>query len=366
MLSACRYFLLALLAAASSALGQTPAPTPTPAPAAQASPAQPAAEPMPTDPAALLALAAKKNGLQNLTSPWHLKASFEVFDDRGRIRESGTFEELWVSANRYKRNYSSSTFHQTDYSTADGVFRVGDPDWPTQAIALVERAFLPQFPTKKEIARSSIVLQDEHINGAVMSCVLMRESAEKKAPPSEVHCFDKQTPAERIGVVLDGSFHTVYNDIRLFRTTYIARSTGISLNGKPFLAVRIDSLEPLSAIDEKALVPTADASPVNRRVLLTRGDVEIASPPPSKMLPSGTIPLDFQGSVVVRIVIDKDGRVREVEPLNVPAKPMKPFMDLMRQTTFKPYKNLGDGAGEAADIEILNTIQVRSTPRYIN
>ena len=53
---------------------------------------------MPSDPAALLELAKKKNGLRNVGSaPWHLKASYEVLDDTAGIEETGSFEEFWVS-----------------------------------------------------------------------------------------------------------------------------------------------------------------------------------------------------------------------------------------------------------------------------
>jgi hypothetical protein len=178
-----------------------------------------------------------------------------------------------------------------------------------------------------------------------------------------VHCFDKRALSQRIGTQLEGAYHVIYNDVRIFSGIYIAASTGISLVGKPFLGVRIERLEPLSASEEESLVPPANATPVSRRISLQRNEIDVASPPPNLGLPSVKgIPPDFQGTVVIRIVIDKDGRIEELEPLNLPDEHLKPAINFMRQETFKPYKK----DGEAVEVEILTSVRFESIPRYIN
>jgi len=361
MFSAHRSLALALFSLAPYGFGQAVVPSPQ-TPAAD-TPAQVQAKvEIPTDPAALLALAAKMNGLQNVPGPWHLKATYEVMDDKGAVKETGTIEEYWVSDKKYKKSYSSSSFHQTDYSTEKGVFREGNPDWPTQATALVERSLFPQFPTQRQVAGEKVSLKDEQINGAPFSCVLMNPSTGKDNTPNEVHCFDKQALSQRIGTQLEGAYHVVYNDVRIFDGVHIAASTGVSIVGKPFLGVHIERLEPLSAIDEEAFDPPPNVIPVSRRISLARNEMEIASPPPNPGLSSlRGIPPDFQGTVVLRMAIDKDGRIQDLEPLNLPDKRLRPAIDFMRQETFKPYKK----DGEAVGVEILTIVRFESTPRYI-
>ena len=77
---------------------------------------------MPADPAELLALASKMNGLQNAgTEPLHVKATYQLLDDKGDVKETGTFEEFWVSDKKYKKftqahlSARSTTPPQMDY-----------------------------------------------------------------------------------------------------------------------------------------------------------------------------------------------------------------------------------------------------------
>ena len=50
-------------------------------------------------------------------SPWHVKATYQEFDSKGKLSGSGSYEEFRVSDKSYKRTYTSPTFTQTDYAT---------------------------------------------------------------------------------------------------------------------------------------------------------------------------------------------------------------------------------------------------------
>jgi hypothetical protein len=81
---------------------------------------------MPTDPKELVELAARFNGLTgDGMRPWHLKASFELFDDRGEVRDHGTIEEFWAGQLRNRLTYTMTGFTQTIYTTDKGKFRSG-------------------------------------------------------------------------------------------------------------------------------------------------------------------------------------------------------------------------------------------------
>ncbi len=126
------YLLLGSLQAATSPQTSAgPAPAPQSAP-----PATLADSPTPTDQKDTVRseLGRKVNGLTGPdVQPWHLKATFEVFDDDGESKDKGTFEEWWVSDKQYKRTYSSAEFSQTDFGTDHGVLRTGNPSWPTES-----------------------------------------------------------------------------------------------------------------------------------------------------------------------------------------------------------------------------------------
>lgn len=140
-----RYLLLALVVVVFRGFGQTPATATQPPAQNQSAAPTTATVEMPSDPAALLELAKKKNGLRNVGSaPWHLKASYEVLD-HGVAEETGSFEEFWVSEKKLRITYTSRGFNQTLYSTHAGGFRVGDQNWQTVRFWLLEIVYFRSF-----------------------------------------------------------------------------------------------------------------------------------------------------------------------------------------------------------------------------
>jgi hypothetical protein len=98
---------------------------------------------MPKEPAAILSVAAKLNGLRGSSlKPWHIRATYQTFDDKGHPQDSGTYEEYWVSDREYKRSYKNSKFTQADFGTENGLYRSGDQNWPgyTEMMARIELA----------------------------------------------------------------------------------------------------------------------------------------------------------------------------------------------------------------------------------
>jgi hypothetical protein len=78
-----------LLVSAQSQISTAPIP-----PAGAAATVSSSSQPMTTDPAQLLDLAAQLNGLDGPdVKPWHVKATYETFDDEGKSKATGTFEE---------------------------------------------------------------------------------------------------------------------------------------------------------------------------------------------------------------------------------------------------------------------------------
>ena len=83
------------------------------------------------DPEMLYMLAVKSQGLNFPgVKPWHIKASYILFDAKGKNPVNGVFEEWYVGPHRYKRSYTRPGFTQTDYGTDAGLYRSGEQKWP--------------------------------------------------------------------------------------------------------------------------------------------------------------------------------------------------------------------------------------------
>src|SRR5580698_1750358 len=73
------------------------------------------------DPRAILAAAAPFYDFSDPTlKPFHLKATYQLYDDKGNPAEQGTFEYWWASPKVYRVSWSRPGATRTDWYTADG------------------------------------------------------------------------------------------------------------------------------------------------------------------------------------------------------------------------------------------------------
>src|ERR1039458_3366375 len=80
-----------------------------------------AAPGLPKDPRAIFAAAAP---FYDFTSPelkpWHLKATYQLYDEKGKPSEQGTFEYWWASPTVYRSTWTRPSATRTVWYTADG------------------------------------------------------------------------------------------------------------------------------------------------------------------------------------------------------------------------------------------------------
>ena len=89
--------------------------------AATAKEASPA---VPSDPKELMLLATQSSGLQGSNVlPWHLKVTFRIFDEDGKQKDQGTYEEYWVNWAKLKSTFTCTSFTETLYRTGNGMLR---------------------------------------------------------------------------------------------------------------------------------------------------------------------------------------------------------------------------------------------------
>ncbi len=186
---------------------------------------QQAPTPVPSDPAQFMEMASKLNGLAGADlKPWHLKASYETFDDKGRSTGTGTYEEWWVSDKQDKRSYVSSKFSQTDYSTPAGLFRVGEQKWPGFREGLVRGSLVDPLPGAAQLGQFHIVSGSTSINNLKLSCVSLRysvsdnpETYSSQSNFYPTYCFNADTPILRFGHTNARLGDVTYNAVARFQ-----------------------------------------------------------------------------------------------------------------------------------------------------
>ena len=321
---------------------------------------------MPTDPVALLELARDKNGIAVAGgAPWHLKASFDIFDESGAVKEKGTFEEFRFSEEKYKVIISSPSFSQTEIGNDTGRFVVGDRGSIRQPAELVRQNLLVVVPSEKQFQNMNLSLLYRKLGAIQLKCIsvvpkpvlIMGHSSYLSSPllqvPTEEECFSLNAPAVRLRVTEGGYHEMVYNQVGVFRGRYVALDSGVQKSAKPLVHMHIDTLETLKQPDEALLIPPSDAISVPKRIkengrVLAGNIVKKVTP----QYPSTAKMGGVQGIVVLHAIIGRDGKIADLEPIGGPKELNPPSMNAVRQWTYKPY--LLDGE----PVEVETTINV--------
>jgi len=353
--------MLVLAVAAPLLLGFIQAATPqapaNPSPSAQSSTVTTLANsPTPTDPKELLELGRKVNGLVGPdVQPWHLKASFETFDDDGKSKDKGTYEEWWVSEKRYKRSYTSTDFSQTEYGTDHGAMRTGTTKWPSGSISLIRRSLIQPLPSEAEMPHAIPESTERSFGSIKLRCVEMTSKVPlpPNAPPLMIpsYCFNLEKPILRYASTYS---QTAFNRILLFAGRYLGGDIDITTRGKEYLKIHIDLSEPLTQINTADFEPPLDAAPPPpRRINVSNGvaqDNILTKVPP--IYPEVAKARHIQGTVVVQATISETGHIRELKVVSGPPELQQAALDAVRHWVYKPYLLNGEA------VEVGTTINV--------
>jgi hypothetical protein len=163
--------------------------------------AQDAAATLPTDPKALMLLAAKTNGLTGPDiQPWHLKATYKLLDEKGNITDHGTYEEFWASPTKFKRIYAGSAFVRIEYGTDHGMVHFGAQKWPSVYLSEMRRAYVDPLPNEEQIQNSNLATRKLEVNSQRLLCISVQSnSAAQAIGPKAIatDCFQNDTPLLR-------------------------------------------------------------------------------------------------------------------------------------------------------------------------
>ena len=312
--------------------------------------------PMPNDPNAILSTAAKVNGLNSPNlQPWHIKASYQTFDVKGEPKDSGTYEEFWISDRKYRRSYTSRSFTQTDIATGSGLFRSGNQNWPELLEAAVRWALTQPIP-ELNFRTFSLEEKKRSFGPAELLCIAL--TSEHTYADTAVYCLAQGQPVLRFDSSLGGAYQTVYNDHVLFQGHFVAKDISLEYKGKSRLALHVDTIEALSEVKDSDFVPPSDAVEIPRdKVTLPQATTEafrVLSVAP--VYPAFAKMTHVQGIVVIETTIGKDGAVVAARAISGPPVLRQASVDSVRQWKFRPFLILGEPVEVETQLQIIFTL----------
>lgn len=275
------------------------------------------------------------NGLYSTDlHPWHIIVSYDQFDEDGDNVHSGVYEESWAGPKEYKRMYKSDNLNQTDYATERGLFRQGDQTWPDAAQLRVRAEVLDPF-------NYAATLEDVYAQNMVrvfgnykLHCVLIVRHTGISDPTQ--YCFEPDSSILRYSRGF-GWLQTAYNRIMPFQGRNLAHEVDVTDGGKPYLKLRVETIELIPEVKDTYFVPPADAKgPLGNRV---SGVPTTSVRTPFVQWPASLRAKHFR--VRVEIVIGKDGHVLSAHAISGPPEAFKAAEKAAREWTFRPYLVLG-------------------------
>jgi hypothetical protein len=297
-------------------------------------------EAMPKDATQLMMLVIKRNGLDTPgLRPWHLAATYRIFDNDKKPREQGTFEMWWAAPDSYKVSMASPSFKQTRYQTTDGSYFVGAQTWAPYPESAVERELINPVPEISQSPAPQFLTRAAEDGEKSIQC--LRELSTQNTPPMlqmPAYCVSNDGPAVRVKSSFRG--RTTYDDIVLFDGQYVARKIRIDRNTFPVLHIQVTKLEPApSSLDDDLRPPsTAVLAPARK-----------PDPAPDSIVTGKKLPCNIpvrlrneathllvHGSVSVAVNVSKDGEVTDAEVVSGP-EPLWPIaLEIAKTCRFEP------------------------------
>lgn len=193
------------------------------------------------------------NGLQSTDlRPWHIVVTYDQFDEDGDNVHSGVYEEYWAGAKKYKRIYKSDDLNQTDYATDKGLYRHGDQQWPDRAQLQVRAEVIAPFSYADTLHCFHGRNVERTFSGYKLQCVLIERDSGISDPTQ--YCFEPDSSILRYNRGW-GWFQTVYNRIVPFQGRNLAQEVNVTDGGKPFLKLRVETVEFISHVDDARFIP---------------------------------------------------------------------------------------------------------------
>lgn len=336
---------------------------------------------MPKDPVALMGLAAQVNGLNSVTTPWHLRATYQIFDDQGQPKEQGAYEEWWAGPKKDKRVFTGSGFQQTDYVTEKGEFRVGEHGLPLAQFLVRERLVNP-IPDSDMMEPVKLRRVDNPFPKTKLTCVEAAVPMKSDAATSPVGLFPLYCFAvDQLMLRFSGSYGIAtanYQHLGKLNGHFLGTDFTIEDLGKPFVKVHLEKGNLLTNVNDADFVPPANADAIADPVpiKISREDeeyirtkhgenVHLANGVTTGRKLTGENPsypvaarrARIQGTVVLQATIAEDGRIRQLRVVSAPDTLLAyAALVAVRMWTYEPYLLDGKPVEVQTQVNVVYTL----------
>jgi TonB family protein len=319
---------------------------------------------LPNKPAEIFAAAAPLYDFASpKLKPWHMKVSYQLYDEKGEPSTKGTYEYWWASPDTYRSTWTRSGGEQTDWHV-DGVHSHAGSG---ESLAFFERKIqsdlLTPLPTPAELDPEKVRFErhEQSFGTVKLPCVMvvhkMPSHGQTQTVPMGMfptYCFDSSVPMLREYYAF-GATSVTYNKIARVQGMYLPRELEIYDGQRHVLTATVDLINGISAkADEfrprsEAIVSKA-AGRADLSAAVAQGFLLKSVQP---HYPEDAKQARIDGRVVLEALIGTDGRVHELSVVEGPSPSLiGASMWAVSQWQYKPYLLNGE------PVEVQTTVNV--------
>jgi TonB family protein len=259
--------------------------------------------------------------------PWHLKATYQLYDDEGQPAQQGTFEYWWASPSVYRTTWTRGDSVETEWHVEDKkrAVKMSGARFSYFEQKLKD-ALISPLPTASELDPSKYWLNRQTLSlaGSKFSCIMVEpimahpgSIADAPLGLFPTYCFDTDAPVLRIRYSMGGVVEE-FNRIGKTQNKYLAQNVEFVEGKKKLLSAKVDLVSGLSASDT-ALTPPVGSVREDKQVEVPEG---IANGRLLKKVfpeyPKDARQARIAGKVILHATIGADGVVHDLRVLSAP------------------------------------------------
>ncbi|MGB8260849.1 MAG: energy transducer TonB [Terracidiphilus sp.] len=292
--------------------------------------------------------------------PWHLKATYQIYDLKGDPAEQGTWERWWASPKVHRTSLTRAGATRTEWATADGKRYSKETGEPLKYFERsLEGLLLSPLPGRNEIDSPRTVLDMRTVPAgpAKLSCVRVAFQWERDGKPQtptatagDHYCFDPQLLVLSVKY-WSNSLTAEFGQIVKAQGRYLPKQIVVFGGKQRIFSLTVDTIEGMNPADA-ALTPDAGLAPVSDSTKSVTAKVATGwlMTKTQPVYPVGAKMAGAQGTVVLAAVIGADGKVHDLEALASPSPLLtQSALDAVKQWVYKPYL----ANGEPVEVETL-------------
>jgi TonB family protein len=320
------------------------------------------------DPRAILAAAVPYYDFSDpVLKPFHLKATYQLYDDQGKPAEQGTFEYWWASPKIHRITWTRAGDTYTDWYTAGGKHAfLSSAKGPSFFEYKLASAFLSPLPDAGELDPNKFRLDREEVKlGDVkLPCVMVIPKKPQHGQLQEVplglfptYCFDPNVPALRVSYSF-GSLAEGFDAIVKLQGRFLPKEIHFAERKRTVLDATVESIDGLTASDP-AFTPEPHATypgveKVQIPAAMMAGNLVKQVRP---LYPAEAKKARVSGTVVLGATIGRDGRIHELHVIEAPWPSLAASaLWAVSQWQYKPYLLNGEPVEVDTTINVIYTI----------